>query len=114
MGKDVIQERDRCKDSTGCNQILSGVHGNIRYECREGNITDGPKRSFSTNKDTYFQDVFRECEDEEGNVSITELSTSLQENHGMFLSDHSVQSYVEKRKSSGWLYEPKLGVLKRQ
>ena len=98
--EDVIKFYQECMATLGMNV--------------EKGISQMDLRGHSTNKDTYFQDVFRECEDEEGNVSITELSTSLQENHGMFLSDHSVQSYVEKRKSSGWLYEPKLGVLKRQ
>jgi DNA replicative helicase MCM subunit Mcm2 (Cdc46/Mcm family) len=98
--QDVIKFYQECMATLGMNV--------------EKGISQMDLRGHSTNKDTYFQDVFRECEDEEGNVSITELSTSLQENHGMFLSDHSVQSYVEKRKSSGWLYEPKLGVLKRQ
>ncbi len=82
----------------------------------EKGISQMDLRGHSTNKDTYFQDVFRRLtsDDEEGHVSITELAESLQENPGMFNSDQSVQSYVEKRKSSGWLYEPKLGVLKRQ
>ena len=80
----------------------------------EKGITQFDLRGHSTNKDTYFQDVFRECEDEEGHVSITDLAESLQENTTMFNSDQSVSAYVEKRKQSGWLFEPKLGELKRQ
>lgn len=98
--QDVIKFYQECMATLGMNV--------------EKGISQMDLRGHSTNKDTYFQDVFRSIEDEEGHVSITELAESLQENPGMFNSDHSVQSYVEKRKVSGYLFEPKLGVLKRQ
>lgn len=100
--EDVIRFYQECMATIGMNV--------------EKGITQFDLRGHSTNRDTYFQDVFRllASEDEEGHVSITTLSTSLQENTSMFNSDHSVSSYIDKRKESGYLFEPKLGVLKKQ
>jgi len=100
--EDVIKFYQECMATLGMNV--------------EKGITQFDLRGHSTNRDTYFEDVFRTlaAEDEEGRVSITRLSEKLQENTSMFNSDSIVATYVEKRKTSGWLYEPSLGVLKRQ
>jgi DNA replicative helicase MCM subunit Mcm2 (Cdc46/Mcm family) len=98
--EDVIRFYQECMATLGMNV--------------EKGITQFDLRGHSTNKDTYFQEVFKSCEDENNHVSITDLSEKLQENTSMFNSDHAVASYVEKRKVTGWLFEPKLGELKRQ
>jgi DNA replicative helicase MCM subunit Mcm2 (Cdc46/Mcm family) len=100
--EDVIKFYQECMATLGMNV--------------EKGITQFDLRGHSTNKDSYFQDVFRELasDDEQGHVSITTLAEELQKNINMFNSDQSVASYVEKRKQSGWLFEPKLGELKRQ
>ena len=53
-------------------------------------------------------------EHEEGHVFIHELAEKLQENDKLFAYDKAVSMYIEKRKDSGWLYEPRVGVYKRQ
>lgn len=100
--EDVIKFYQECMATLGMNV--------------EKGITQFDLRGHSTNKDSYFQDVFRvlASKDEQGHVSITDLAEELQQNTSMFNSDQSVASYVEKRKQSGWLFEPKLGELKRQ
>jgi replicative DNA helicase Mcm len=100
--EDVIKFYQECMATLGMNV--------------EKGITQFDLRGHSTNKDSYFQDVFRvlSSKDEQGHVSITDLAEELQHNTAMFNSDQSVASYVEKRKQSGWLFEPKLGELKRQ
>jgi len=80
----------------------------------EKGITQMDLRGHSVNKDTYFEQIFKECEDDDGHVSITTLSEKLQGDTKMFNTDKAVESYVSKRKDSGWLYEPRLGELKRQ
>jgi len=73
-------------------------------------------RGHSTNKEVYFEDCFRSLakDNEEGHVFIHDLADELLKNTKMFYSDDMVIRYVEARKSKGWLYEPKVGVLKRQ
>jgi hypothetical protein len=51
---------------------------------------------------------------EEGHVFIHDLAEELLKNVKMFYSDDMIIRYVEARKVKGWLYEPKVGVLKRQ
>jgi len=99
---DVLEFYQECMTTLGMNT--------------EKGISQMDLRGHSVNKDTYFEQVFKEIakDDEDGHVSITELSEGLQENTSMFNSDRSVASYVEKRKQSGWLYEPQLGVLRKQ
>ena len=70
-------------------------------------------RGHSINKDAYFEEIFRELS-KDGNVFIHELAEELQKNTKMFNTDDSITRYVEGRKSKGWLYEPKVGILRRQ
>lgn len=99
---DVINFYEECMQSIGMNT--------------EKGITQMDLRGHSVNKDTYFEQVFRNIsmEHTDGHVLISELAESLQENTAMFNSDRAVAAYVEKRKQSGWLFEPKLGELKKQ
>ena len=73
-------------------------------------------RGHSTNKDSYFEDCFRTLakDNENGFVFIHDLADELMKNSKMFYSDDGIIRYVENRKTSGWLYEPKVGVLKKQ
>jgi DNA helicase MCM9 len=73
-------------------------------------------RGHSTNKEVYFEDCFRTLakENKEGHVDLKDLASELLENQKMFYSDDMVLRYIEARKVKGWLYEPKVGVLKRQ
>ena len=81
----------------------------------EKGITQMDLRGHSTNKDDYFEDCFRKLEsDDDGFVYIHELAEELLKNHKLFYTNESVERYVEARKIKGWLYEPKVGVLKKQ
>jgi len=73
-------------------------------------------RGHSTNKEVYFEDCFRNLakEDEDGHVDLKDLANELLQNQKMFYTDDMVLRYIEARKQKGWLYEPKVGVLKRQ
>ena len=73
-------------------------------------------RGHSTNKEVYFEDCFRTLakEDEDGHVDLKDLANELLQNQKMFYTDDMVLRYIEARKQKGWLYEPKVGVLKRQ
>jgi len=73
-------------------------------------------RGHSTNKEVYFEDCFRTLakEDTDGYVDLKDLASELLQNQKMFYSDDMVLRYIEARKVKGWLYEPKVGVLKRQ
>ena len=73
-------------------------------------------RGHSTNKEVYFEDCFRTLakENKEGHVDLKDLASELLQNQKMFYSDDMVLRYIEARKVKGWLYEPKVGVLKRQ
>ena len=73
-------------------------------------------RGHSTNKEAYFEDCFRTLSklNENGYVFIHDLAEELLQNQKMFYTDDMVIRYVEARKKNGWLYEPKVGVLKRQ
>ncbi len=69
----------------------------------------------AVNRDKHFEDTFRDLskDDENGLVYLHELGEKLMESE-KFNTVRSVEDYIEKRKKSGWLYEPKPGVLKRQ
>ena len=73
-------------------------------------------RGHSTNKEVYFEDCFRELakDNDDGFVYIHDLASELSKNHKLFYSDDTILRYVEARKTKGWLYEPKVGVLKKQ
>jgi hypothetical protein len=51
---------------------------------------------------------------DDGHVFIHDLADELLQNQKMFYTDDMVLRYIEARKKNGWLYEPKVGVLKRQ
>jgi len=82
----------------------------------EKGISQMDLRGHSTNKDEYFEDCFRNLakDDENGFVFIHDLAEELEKNHKLFYSDESISRYIEARKTKGWLYEPKVGVLKKQ
>lgn len=73
-------------------------------------------RGHSTNKEVYFEDCFRTLakKDKDGYVDLKDLADELLQNQKMFYTDDMVLRYIEARKQKGWLYEPKVGVLKRQ
>lgn len=73
-------------------------------------------RGHSTNKEVYFEDCFRTLAklNDDGHVFIHDLADELLQNQKMFYTDDMVLRYIEARKKNGWLYEPKVGVLKRQ
>ena len=73
-------------------------------------------RGHSTNKEVYFEDCFRTLSklNDDGHVFIHDLADELLQNQKMFYTDDMVLRYIEARKQKGWLYEPKVGVLKRQ
>ena len=79
-------------------------------------ITQMDLRGHSTNKEVYFEDCFRELakDNDDGFVYIHDLASELSKNHKLFYSDDTILRYVEARKTKGWLYEPKVGVLKKQ
>ena len=82
----------------------------------EKGISQMDLRGHSTNKEVYFEDCFRTLakEDTDGYVDLKDLASELLQNQKMFYSDDMVLRYIEARKVKGWLYEPKVGVLKRQ
>lgn len=67
------------------------------------------------NKDKFFEDAFKDLslENEDGYVFLHELGETLMESD-KFKTTQSVELYIEKRVKSGWLFEPKPGVFKRQ
>ena len=73
-------------------------------------------RGHSTNKEVYFEDCFRTLakKDKDGYVDLKDLADELLQNQKMFYTDDMVLRYIEARKKNGWLFEPKVGVLKRQ
>ena len=71
-------------------------------------------RGHSINRDEYFEEEFRKLENDEGLVNEAELAETLMDNPKFFKTDKSVISHIENRKSSGWLYAPKAGMLRRQ
>jgi len=79
-------------------------------------ITQMDLRGHSTNKEVYFEDCFRELakDNDDGFVYTHDLASELSKNHKLFYSDDTILRYVEARKTKGWLYEPKVGVLKKQ
>lgn len=67
------------------------------------------------NRDKFFEDTFKAlaAEDENGFVYLHELGEKLMESD-KFNNVNMTETYIEKRKKMGWLFEPKPGVLKRQ
>ena len=100
--EDVIKFYQECMATLGMN-VSKG-------------ISQMDLRGHSTNKEVYFEDCFRSLatKDKEGHVDLKDLASELLSNQKMFYSDDMVLRYIEARKVKGWLYEPKLGVLKRQ
>ena len=82
----------------------------------EKGISQQDLRGHSTNKEVYFEDCFRTLAklNDDGHVFIHDLADELLQNQKMFYTDDMVLRYIEARKKNGWLYEPKVGVLKRQ
>jgi len=82
----------------------------------EKGISQMDLRGHSTNKEVYFEDCFRTLakDDKDGHVDLKDLATELLLNQKMFYTDDMILRYIEARKVKGWLYEPKVGVLKRQ
>ena len=82
----------------------------------EQGISQMDLRGHSTNKEVYFEDCFRTLakDDKDGHVDLKDLATELLLNQKMFYTDDMILRYIEARKVKGWLYEPKVGVLKRQ
>jgi DNA replicative helicase MCM subunit Mcm2 (Cdc46/Mcm family) len=79
-------------------------------------ITQMDLRGHSTNKDEYFENCFMTLakDSEDGLVYIHDLAEELEKNKKLFYSDDTITRYIEARKTKGWLYEPKVGVLKKQ
>jgi DNA replicative helicase MCM subunit Mcm2 (Cdc46/Mcm family) len=100
--EDVINFYQECMSTLGMN-VSKG-------------ITQMDLRGHSTNKEVYFEDCFRSLakDNKEDLVFIHDLAEELLKNTKMFYSDDMVLRYIEARKVRGWLYEPKVGVLKRQ
>ena len=69
----------------------------------------------AVNRDKFFEDIFRELagENENGFVFLHELGEKLMESD-KFKTTQVVESYIEKRISAGYLYEPKPGVFLKQ
>lgn len=82
----------------------------------EKGISQMDLRGHSTNKEVYFEDCFRVLakKDHNGLVNSKDFAEELLLNHKMFSNDDAVIRYIESRKVKGWLYEPHVGVLKRQ
>ena len=91
-------------------QCLSTLGMNVEKGVAQFDLTGK-----AVNRDKYFEDVFKELglEDESGYVYLHELGEKLMESD-KFNNVTMVETYIEKRKKSGWLFEPKPGVLKRQ
>jgi len=100
--EDVIKFYQECMATLGMNV--------------EKGITQMDLRGHSTNKEVYFEDCFRALakDDKDGMVDLKDLAKELLSNQKMFYSDDMVLRYIEARKVSGWLFEPSVGVLKRQ
>ena len=100
--EDVIKFYQECMSTLGMNV--------------EKGISQMDLRGHSTNKEVYFEDCFRTLalKDKDGHVDLKDLASELLSNQKMFYTDDMILRYIEARKVKGWLYEPKLGVLKRQ
>jgi hypothetical protein len=66
------------------------------------------------NKEMFFEHKFKELIHEDGTVSIQELAEGLRTNPKFFSSDKQVLNHIDKLKESGWLFEPRIGVYRRQ
>jgi len=73
-------------------------------------------RSKQINREEFFEEEFNKLasENEQGNVVAYELGEKLIENTKFFKTDSAVMSFIEQKKTKGWLYEPKTGILRRQ
>ncbi len=82
----------------------------------EKGISQMDLRGHSTNKDEYFEDIFKKLSlsNKDNKVYIHELAMELQENNRFFKTNNSVTRYLESRKVTGWLFEPQVGVFQRQ
>ena len=100
--EDVIKFYQKCISTLGMNV--------------EKGISQMDLRGHSTNKEVYFEDCFRTLskDSKDGCVDLKDLADELLQNQKMFYTDDMVLRYIEARKVKGWLYEPKVGVLKRQ
>jgi DNA replicative helicase MCM subunit Mcm2 (Cdc46/Mcm family) len=100
--EDVIKFYQECMSTLGMNV--------------EKGISQMDLRGHSTNKEVYFEDCFRTLAklNKDDHVFMHDLAEELLKNSKMFYSDDMVLRYIEARKVKGWLYEPKVGVLKRQ
>ena len=69
----------------------------------------------AVNKDRFFEDIFSDLalENDEGNVYLHELGEKLMDSD-KFNTTQSVEMYLEKRVKSGYIFEPKPGVFKKQ
>ncbi len=101
MVEDVIKFYQECMSSLGM-KVEKGV--------AQFDLTGK-----AVNRDKFFEDVFSELsgEDENGFVYLHELGEKLMESD-KFNNVKVTEEYIEKRKKSGFLFEPKPGVLKRQ
>jgi len=91
-------------------QCLSTLGMNVEKGVAQFDLTGK-----AVNRDKYFEDIFKELsnQDSSGYVYLHELGEKLMESD-KFNNTNVVETYIEKRKKSGWLFEPKPGVLKRQ
>lgn len=91
-------------------QCLSTLGMNVEKGVAQFDLTGR-----AVNRDKYFEDIFKELsnQDSSGYVYLHELGEKLMESD-KFNNTNVVETYIEKRKKSGWLFEPKPGVLKRQ
>lgn len=82
----------------------------------EDGIHQVDMRGFSINRDEFFEETFNNLAklNEDGFVYAHDLGSSLLENPKMFKTDKSIASFIENRKTSGWIFEPKLGIYQRQ
>ena len=73
-------------------------------------------RGHSINREEYFEECFKAIADadDDGNVQESTLAEKLLENSKFFRSDKSVAAYLDRRKNDGWLFEPRVGILRRQ
>ena len=91
-------------------QCLSSLGMNVSKGVAQFDLTGK-----AVNKDRYFEDVFKELslENDDGNVYLHELGEKLMESD-RFKTTQSVEAYLEKRVKSGYIFEPKPGVFKKQ
>lgn len=96
----ILDFYKKCLSTLGMN-VSNGIH-------------QVDMRGQSINRDEFFEEVFKGLEDGDGGVSASELAEKLLENPKFFRTDRAIIGYIESRKSSGWLVEPRSGIFKRQ